>query len=276
MEISIIIVNYKSKGLVRQNLFAIEHFTSGEVKEVIVVDNNSRDGSEDMIRERFYNPRIPIKFIQTGLNHGFAAGVNRGIQKAEGDFLLISNPDIVIEETAINTLKEFMDQNPRAGLIGPKLVQPDGTRQYSAFAFPSFWTPMFRRTVFKNLPAGKQVLRVFLLKDKDTAHNCKVDWLQGSCLLARREALNKVGLMDEQFFMYFEDTDWCRRFQEAGWEVWYVPQAVMTHYFNRWSAEYGGIIALFSRATWIHIRSWLYYFYKWNWKIPKHENTRQQ
>ncbi len=160
-----------------------------------------------------------------------------------------------------------MESHPKAGMAGPRLIQPDGKRQDSAFSFPSFFIPFYRRTFLKKTPWGRRALSVFLCEDQRSDNSPRiVDWIQGSCMLVRRKGVEDVGYMDERFFMYFEDTDWCRRFHQKGWEVWYVPQAVMVHYYGRWSAERKGIAAFFQKATWIHVFSWLYYFIKWRRK----------
>lgn len=261
--LSIIIVNYKTKGLVKQQLKAINKFSLPFHYETIVVDNNSGDGIKEAVMA--VSPTSRIIILPT--NQGYAAGVNRGIKIAQGDYLLILNPDIVITQEAILKMIQFLKENKRAGLVGPRLIKPNNQLQYSCFTFYKFFTPIWRRTILGHLlPIAQKELNRFLMKDFDHLSNRCVDWLQGSCLLVKRAALRQVGLMDERFFLYFEDTDWCRSFWQHRWQVWYLGEVSVVHYFKRSSAENSGLLALFSRLAWIHVASWLKYFKKWQQK----------
>lgn len=264
MTVTIIFVNFQSKNLVRQNLRAIDAWkNTGVITQVVIVDNASGDGSGDALRACAEQLGVKVRVLEQKENRGFAAGVNAGIRESSSDAYLILNPDVLISEELVARLSAFMVEHPRAGVVGPQLLKPDGSMQYSAFSFPTLMTPIYRRTVLGRLSRGRRALSRFLRSDTLTAQSALVDWIQGSCMMVRAAAVLDVGKMDERFFMYFEDTDWCRRFVEKGWEVWYVPDAVAVHYFNRSSAEYEGAGALFNRATWIHVRAWIKYAWKW-------------
>lgn len=258
MDVSIVIVNYKTKGLLKYCLKGIERAAPSLSFEVIVVDN-SRDGSAEMIKECFRN----VRCIESSRNLGFAAGNNLGIVKASGKYILILNPDIVVLPRAIDEMHSFLERHPEVGILGPQLINPDKSIQYSCARFPTHWIPAFRRTPLGKLPGAQEAIRHYLMMDFDHQETRAVDWLLGACLMVRRSAFDQVGLLDERFFLYFEDVDWCRRFWEAGFQVVYYPKAKMVHYHQRLSAEDSGLQSLFSSPTRIHILSGIKYFLKY-------------
>jgi hypothetical protein len=253
MVLSIIILNYKTKNLVKYCLKRIV----GLDCEIIVVDNASFDGVDRMIRENF--PKV--RFIQAEKNRGYAAGNNLGIKEAKGKYILILNPDVVVLDGTIEKMYEFMELHPRVGLVGPKLTSPNGDLQETCYRFPRFIIPLYRRTFLGKLPFAKKSLDHFSMRDYDHKKPRPVDWLQGSCLMARNTAIQEVGFLDERFFIYLEDTDWCRRFWQKGWQVWYLPEAEMIHYHEQ--ASLGGFLDIFKRSARAHITSWLKYFWKY-------------
>ena len=228
-EISIIILNYQTKGLLRQSLKGIMQANLDLEYEIIVVDNASSDGSAEMVADEFSQVRL----IRTKKNNGCAAGNNLGIRVAQGRYILLLNPDVVVFPKTIEKMYEFMENHLRAAVAGPKLVNANGTIQYTSYRFHNFLTPLYRRTFLGKLPFGKRELRRFLMQDWDHQTNREVDWLQGSCLMVRRSAIDEIGLIDERFFMYFEDTDWCRRFKKSGWQIYYLADVKMAHYYRR-------------------------------------------
>jgi len=259
MKLSIIILNYKSAGLTRQCVKGIYAAKPALDFEVIVVDNASSDGLLPWLTEHYPH----VKQISLPNNKGYAAGNNAGIRQAGGEYILILNPDITVLPGKLEALLKFMDDHPQCGLAGPRLVNPDGSLQYSTYKFPSFWLPLFRRTFLGNIPALNPWLKDYQMMAWDHKEARAVDWLLGACLIVRRQAVEEVGLMDEQFFLYVEDTDWCRRFWASKWEVWYVASVELVHFHERLSAQKPLLSAVFSKITWIHISSWFKYFQKW-------------
>ncbi|MFA4873134.1 MAG: glycosyltransferase family 2 protein [Patescibacteria group bacterium] len=257
MYLSIIILNYKKINLVRQQLRSLDELHLPFSYETIVVDNASGDRIETLSKEFPNVLALPLTW-----NCGMGAGNNTGLKRAQGEYVLILNPDVILLPRAIETLCEYLSKSPRVGMAGPKLLNPDQTLQYSCFRFPRWYTPFFRRTKLSHFSAGKSELDRFLMREWDHNDIRSVEWLQGSAFLVRRNALEEVGLFDERFFLFFEDTDWCRRFWQKHWEVAYVPDAVMVHYPQRLSS-FDGIWTFFNRLTWIHISSWVKYFWKW-------------
>ncbi|MBI2984526.1 MAG: glycosyltransferase family 2 protein [Candidatus Kerfeldbacteria bacterium] len=259
MDLSILVLNYKTKGLLKQCLRGILDSQLLLAYEVIVVDNDSRDGSVGMVRQQF--PAVQV--IASPKNVGFAAGMNIGLARATGRVVLLLNPDVAIFHQAVATLIDYLDTHPQVGLAAPKLINPDGTTQLSCYRFPNIWTPLLRRTPLGRFPAGRRTLRRYLMSDWDHQDNRAVGWVLGACMLIRRTSLERIGPFDERFFLYFEDVDLCRRMWQAGWEVHYAASAEMVHYHQRLSAEYPGLQGLFSYPTRIHIQSGLKYFSKY-------------
>jgi GT2 family glycosyltransferase len=255
MDLSIAIVTHNSISPVEKCLRSLEeHPPSGEF-EVIVVDNASSDGTPEMIRESFPRARV----IANEDNRGYSKGVNQAFRESSGRYFLVLNPDIVVGEGAIDSLESFMDSHPGAGIAGSKLVFPDGTVQPSCRSFYTIRALLLRRTFLGKIFPRAKALRDHLMTDYDHAEAREVDWIIGACMIVRREAADEVGPMDERFFLYFEDTDWCYRMKQRGWQVWYVPDSTMVHLYERSSAK-----SVLSRPFLLHMLSLMRYYEKWN------------
>jgi GT2 family glycosyltransferase len=263
MDVSIIILNYKSCGLVRQCVEAIAAHPTKSSHEIIVVDNASGDGIGEMLAERFPD----VRFVQHSSNVGFAAGNNIGIRISRGRYVMIMNPDIIVHPGSIDALVDFMDANADVGVAGPKLFRPDGTLDNSCYRFPTYAIPLYRRTPLGRLPSARAAVSSYLMEDYDHERARDVDWLLGAVLIVNRNALEKVGMFDERFFLYFEDIDWCRRFSTRGWRVVYYPEAKMVHFHERLSARGNWLTSPFQKSTRIHIASCIKYFRKWGAKV---------
>lgn len=254
MELSIVILNYRSAGLVKQCIKGIYQARPPGDFEIIVVDNHSRDDMGRIVQEFFPE----VVFVPLAKNVGFAAGNNAGIRRARGEYVMILNPDIAVLPGSLEKMTAFLDRHTRVGMVVPQLLNPDRSIQYSVMRFPTFFLPLYRRTFLGNVPKIKKILSWYLMNDWDHASDRAVEWALGACMMVRRAALDQVGLFDEQFFLYVEDTDWCRRFWEKGWKIFYLSGSRMVHYHMRESAE-----RFFSRLNIIHIVSWLKYFWKY-------------
>lgn len=256
--LSIIVTVYNSRNLLRQLARGIFAYPPSAPFELIIVDNNSQDGTSELIKKEF--PKVT--YICHEKNNGLASGNNSGIQKAQGEYLLILNPDVAVFEGMCDKLIAFMESHPRAGIVGPRLINPDKTLQFSTFEFPQWYTPILRRTLFGIFPQAASHLRSYMMKNWDHAQDAKVPWVLGAAMCIRKSALRAVGGQDEKFFLYFEDVDWCRRFWEKGYEVWYAHDIPFVHYHRRESAEHPGMQG-FNKITLIHMRSWLTYIRKY-------------
>lgn len=275
LDLSIVIVNYNGRGLLRQCLKSIANnllHTPLSFK-VVVVDNNSTDGSADMIREMFPDVRL----IPLAANEGYAKGVNTGLKSVEARYFLILNMDTtIVQPKAFERMITWMDAHPSVGLAGPRLVNPNGTTQVSCCLFPKFLYPLYRRTFLRNMSFTNKAIREFLMLDWGHDSVQPVDWVLGTGMIIRNEAIRQVGLMDERFFMYFEDVDWCRRFWENNWQVYYLAEVEIVHYYSRESAKRLGFISILNKQTRIHISSWLKYFIKYIGKEQVHASSKNK
>lgn len=266
MDLSLIILNYKSKGLTRQCLKSIRQAKPDLEYEIIVVDNNSNDGVIEMVEEEF--PETIV--IAKECNAGFAAGNNDGIERARGRYVHILNPDIIITQGSLERMVQYMDEHPDVGILAPQLLNPDKTVQNSCYRFPSPMIPVYRRTPLAKTAPGKKALDEYLMKGWDHRDIREIDWCLAASIMVRAKAIAEVGLLDERYFMYFEDCDWCRRFWQAGYRVVYFPLAKMFHYHIRLSAKVPWFLGIFQKISRIHIASAIKYFIKYRGK----ENPR--
>lgn len=241
--------------MLRQTLRGLRRAAPTLRVEVIVIDNNPSAGIESVLRQEFPE----VRYFRNERNLGFGGAMNVGIREAQGEYILIFNPDIIVKPGSLEALKQFMDEHADVGVCGPRLTNPDGSLQYSCYRLPTMFLPVFRRTPLGKTKIGRRVVAHYLMHDDDHSETMDVDALIGACLFTRREALAQVGLFDERFFLYYEDNDLCRRFWENGLRVVYHPKAEMMHYHRRASADGGLLKQIRSRITWIHIHSHLKY-----------------
>lgn len=260
MNLSIIIVNYRSQEKLTNCLRSIETSDlSGLSFEVVVVENNSGDKLIPLINE------FPFaRLINSNKNLGMGGGNNLGIKYSTGELILVSNPDIVFKPQSIKILVEQFKKDSNIGLIGPKLLNPDGTLQYSCARFPRWYMPILRRTFLGNY--FKKSLEDFSMRKFNHQSNLAVDWLFGACLLVDRKDIKKQKLFDERFFMYFEDTDLCRRIWKSKKTVLYCADSEVYHDHQRESANKN---ILSNRILRTHIYSWWKYFLKWGFSCKR-------
>ncbi len=261
MKLSIIILNYKTYGLLENCLKSILDNKPSYNFEIIIIDAESDTARLNKVSNIFNN--IDIKPIPLKENLGYARANNLGLKKARGEYILISNPDTVVLPGTIDAMIKFMDENYKVGMLGPKVLNPDRSEQNSCFRFPKFMYPWYRRTFLGRSSRGKRWLDWFLMKNFDKRFVKNVDWLLGAFIMARKKAVDEVGFLDERFFLFLEDTDWCWRFWQSGWRVVYFPFAKVIHYPNRASSEQSLWRHFFKKTAWIHLVSW-FRFYKKN------------
>ena len=253
MVLSIIVVNYNSREFISSCLNWIRKYLGGLSYEIIVIDNHSVDGSPQLIRENFPD----VSLIENGKNLGFGKAINEGYKKAGGKYLLILNPDVEILPGSIEKMIHFLEDHPEIGLLLPKLVNPDGSLQFSCRTFYDFSTLVFRKTPLGKVFPNHKIIRKHLMLDWDHREPREVDWGLGACMFLRKGALGNREIFDERFFLYFEDVDLCLRLKKEGWKVVYYPEAVMIHSHLRHSAQGG-----FSRAKWEHLKSLIKFYFK--------------
>lgn len=270
MDLSIIITSYKNPELLKVCLDSVyQCMNSGILFEIIVADSDTQDDMAMMMREEYGD----VKFFPFDENVGFQALVKKGIENSTGKYVLLLNGDIIVTPDSIQKMLQFLQRDSSVGMIGPRLLNFNGSLQPSCFRFYKPMTVVYRRTFLGNFSFAKKHLDWFLMNDYDHKTTKEVDWLMGSAHMISRSALEKVGLMDPQYFMYMEDVDWCRRFWENGFKVVFYPFVSMHHYHGKGSAK-GGVIRslLLNKYTWIHISSGIKYFKKFQGRpLPSHD-----
>lgn len=192
--------------------------------EVILVDNCSHDGSGSEVKRVL--PSVHV--IQNVENLGFSKAVNQGLRKASGRYVLLLNPDTQVKNGAIERLVSFMDGYSAAGVAGAQLLNGDGSKQNSVANFPSLATELLNKSLLRRFFPKK-----FPGKERSYSEPVEVDSVIGACMMVRRAALDQVGLLDEDYFLFLEETDWCYRMKRAGWKVYHVPQAEVYHFQGR-------------------------------------------
>jgi len=224
-EVSIIIVNWNTKGYLKKCLNSINQAITGINVEIIVVDNASNDGSVDMVQKEFPFVKLIINFE----NLGFAKANNIGIASSVGNYLCFINSDVVVDRNCIKELVQYLKKNKKVGIVGPLIKNPDGTVQPSCYGYPTLWNMLCHAIGLHRLfPYSKLFCGRMIYKSHDAVQNVEV--LIGCFWCVRREALDSVGMLDENFFMYAEDIDWCKRYHDAGWDVVFYPDTEVIHF----------------------------------------------
>jgi N-acetylglucosaminyl-diphospho-decaprenol L-rhamnosyltransferase len=217
-DLSVVVVTYDALPWLEQCLESVR----GE--ETIVVDNGSTDGTVELVRERFPEVRVLER-----PNLGLAAGWNAGMAVGSGRYALLLNADAWLTEGSLARLVAFADQHPRAAVIGPRLSNPDGSLQRSVRGFPTLWRLATEYLFLRKLAPRTRALNAFYAGGFAHDRVLEAEVVMGACMLVRREAVDAVGPLDEDFFLFSEETDWCYRFGRAGWQVLFFPGAECVH-----------------------------------------------
>lgn len=239
LDLTVVVVSWNTRDLLDRSLETLKEDlgrTSNSdnlVTEVFVVDNDSKDGSAAMVAEKHGWATL----IANDDNLGFAKANNQVLRQAKGRYILLLNPDTEVEPGALKTLIEFLEAHPKAGIVAPQLLNSDGSIQRSCRQFPTFTGMLFELIGLSKLfPKGSKMgttFRAYKMLDWEHDDEREVDQPEGACLLLRREVLEEVGLLDEGYFMLFEEVDWCYRIKKAGWQIWFTPKARVMHHYGQ-------------------------------------------
>ena len=227
MRLSVVFLNYNTRDLTRQALSSVLAAAEGLEVEIFVVDNASVDGSADMVAAEF--PQV--KLICNAANVGFAAGNNVALRQVTGEYVLLINTDTIVRRDALRTMVEFLDAHPEAGACGCKILDPDGTLQLdSRRGFPTPLAAFCKMSGLSRFFPKHPLIAHYHMTYLDPEQTAEVEVLSGSCMMVRKAAMDQVGLLDESYFMYGEDIDWCYRFHQAGWKSYYVSTTSIIHF----------------------------------------------
>ena len=227
LDLSVIIVNYNVKYFLENTIRSVNESVKGMEYEIIVVDNASRDGSPEYIREKFPE----IKYIYNESNLGFARANNQGLRIAKGDFILILNPDTIVKEKSISKMIGYLKDNPRTGLATCKIIGPEGQIDASCHrSFPTIWNSFCHLSGLSSVFPNSKMFASYNLSYLNDDSIAEVDAVSGSFMLLRKEIIDKGVLMPEEYFMYGEDIDFCYQIKMQGYKIEYVPIADVIHY----------------------------------------------
>lgn len=229
LELAITICSWNTRDDLRVCLASLDAVRGEAEFEVIVVDNNSGDQSAEMVREEF--PWVRLEALMQNL--GFAGGQNHAMAMRNAPHAFPLNSDTIVHPGALRKVLDYAKAHPEAGIIGPKLLNPDGSLQLSCRRFPNPVAALFRNTPIGKLFPNNRFTREYLMQDWDHTKQREVDWVSGAAFLVRKEVIDKIGMFDEAYFMFCEDVDWCWRAWKAGFKVVYYPEAVITHAIGR-------------------------------------------
>ncbi len=269
VDINIVTVNYLMKDDTLELLSSIFRDAQNAkfTYKITVVDNSqNRDKIKGELSRRFPE----VNYIDPNENLGFGKANNLGFRSQEARYYFAINPDTLVEKNQnfIQKLIAFMDENPKIGCIGPKVLHFDNSLQYTCYNFdlPSIMVkPLRQLKLDKKFNKVKKLVDRLEMRDFDHNSTRAVDWVLGAAMVVRKEVVDQIGMFDEQFFMYFEDSDWCRRMWEAGWPVYYVHDIVIKHKHDRGSSKVPGVFTALikNKLARIHLASWVKYLWKW-------------
>jgi len=262
VELSIVILSWNTSDLLAACLRAIERHPFRGHREVIVVDNASSDRSADRVAAEFPSVRL----IRSDANLGYSGGNNLGLRAARGRFRLLLNSDTEVGPGALDRLVGFLEATPGAGAVSCRLVNPDGSLQPSCMRFPTLWTALVFDTFLARTPFGRRHLDRYFMRDFDHASEREVDQVPGTCTLVPGEVLDRIGLLDERLWLFFNDVDLCKRIRAAGRSIHFLPDVEVMHHYGASTAKF----VLFA-VEW-HLNRVAYYrkhFGRWSMLVTK-------
>lgn len=267
MKLSIITVNFNHKYFPKLCVEALERSKTNFPFEIIFMDN----ASTDLISLGFLKRASDegrIKFIQSKQNLGFAGGNNLGFKHAKGEFIFILNPDTQVKEDTFQKMVDYLEAHPDVGILGPKLVYPDGSIQESCRRDMKFTDLVLRRTALGKVSTLHKRVERYLMEDFDHERTQAVELVTGAAIMIPRHVLECVGGFDERYFLFMEDFDLCKKVRAAGYKVVYYHSAEVNHYHKRLSS--GSLASLLRKKVfWIHVSSAAKYFWKWRKELKK-------
>lgn len=225
-QLSIVIVTWNCKKFLRECLESLGEYERDSATEIIVIDNDSKDGTPELVSECHPN----VTLIQAGENLGFPKGTNVGLRHSSGKYICLINPDVRVLDGCIQRMMSYMEQNPTVGLLGPRMLDANGVSGRSYMGAPTLWNLFCRALSLDTLFPHIKFFGGFLMLYFDRSRTAEVDILNGWFWMTRRKALDEVGPLDASLFMYADDLDWSKRFRDAGWKVVYFREAEAIHY----------------------------------------------
>ncbi len=260
IDISIVLITWKMKSLLEKLLESIKEYSTGFSYEIIIVDNNSQDGTIEMIETKFPD----IILLKNNENLGVAPARNIGMKIAKGKYVLILDADMQLKENSILKLYEFMEQHSDCGLVGSKLIYENGDLQYSCKRFPSIFSLLARRLEGISFVKNSKTLNNHIMADWDHNSIQEVDYVIGACQFFRKDVIDRIGYYDDKIFYGPEDLDFCLRIWRAGWKVYYYSFTSIIHLEQRITKK-----SLISKISWKHLLGIFYIFRKYKFSLTR-------
>lgn len=231
VKLSVVTVSWNVVGLLRRCLQTLSDELSSitENVEVFIIDNASADGSAQMVAAEF--PQFHL--IANDSNRGFAIANNQALKLSRSEYVLLLNPDTEVQPGALATLINFMDSNPDAAIVAPQLLNSDGSVQRSCREFPTFAGMLYELLGLSKMFPNHPLFGRYKMLEFNHDYCREVDQPEGACLMMRRSVIDQVGMLDEGFFMLFEEVDWCYRIKQANWQIWFTPEAKVIHHYGQ-------------------------------------------
>lgn len=258
LDLSIVIITWRMRQLLKVCLDSIYKFTEGVNFEIILIDNKSEDGTIEMVESSY----PAIQLIKNDMNKGVAPARNQGLALAKGKYILILDADIELIDDTIGKLFRFMEKTDDCGLVGSKLIDHAGNLQYSCKRFPTFLSLVYRRFEHVEMIRNSKILQYHIMKEWDHSSVKEVDYLIGACQFFRKDVIDKIGFYDQNIFYGPEDIDFCLRVWKAGWKIFYYPDTSMIHHEQRITKK-----KLLSKISFKHLLGIIYIFMKYRGKI---------
>ena len=249
LELSIVIPSWNTRDYLAACLAALER-AELPANEWIIVDNGSADGSAELVAER--HPRATL--VRNATNEGFARGSNQGMRLARGRYVLLLNTDTEVAPDAISRLWRFLEEHEEYGAAAPRLVHPDGRTQRTVQEFPNLWTPLFFSTPLERCFPHSVELERYFMRDWDQETSRDVDQPPAACLLLRKSVLDRVGLFDEELWLFYNDVDLARRIKDAGWKTRYLAEASVLHHVGGSTKKFGDFVARWQQDRLLYYR----------------------
>lgn len=232
MELSVVIITYNSAQYISECLRNLLREIGNRKAEIIFIDNKSEDNSLELLTE-FSGSELPenifVSIITNDMNRGYAPANNQGMKMSSGKYLLLLHPDVNIRQNGLKVLLDTLNEDTSIGMVAPQFLFPDGRIQPSCRRFPKYSSVIYEALGLTRIFSGSKSFNAWKMGDFDHSSRKEVDQPMSACVLLKRELLNQVGLMDEQFVMFFNDVDWCKRIKDAGWKILFNPEATVEH-----------------------------------------------
>ena len=271
MDLSVVIITYNSSQYISECLRSVLPELGNLKAEIILIDNNSDDNSLELVT-KFSASELPenitVRIMANDVNSGYAPAINQGMKNSSGDYLLLLHPDVNIREKSLKVMLNTLNEDSSLGMVAPQFLFPDDSIQPSCRRFPNYTSVIYEALGLTKLFSSSKTFNGWKMGDFDHSSRREVDQPMSACVLLKREVLDQVGLMDEQFVMFFNDVDWCKRIKDAGWKIVFNPDATVEHVL-------GGSVKFARSRMILRSHTGFYLYFHKHFRKPSHRIMNQ-